>query len=324
MPSDNITLTGKNVSKWNKRTQCAAIDCKNYQCQTTHGFAFHRFPKDPDRCAKWVLNLGNASLMGISSERLHHSYRACSAHFHPNQFKRPSDVHAGLKWDAVPTMINGPNSPPTVISKLRRKPPKKRQELPPKKRKQSYVPPSTANSSTPESVQQPTDSMTDITAPVAAVAGPSMPLTPLLPPVSLPTDLEEVAAKERALKMKISSLRSQVCKLKVRVRELNQLTKTSKAGVNEESLMTQLKKLLPAKAFAFVRTQIRVSQRKANGFRWTTQDKAFFLSLLHASPKCYSLLFDVFSMPSVRTLQKLMKERKELGRDMSLPISSEN
>lgn len=252
----------------------------------------------------------------------------CDCKVYPSTFYIPFALpcsHAGLKWDAVPTMINGPNSPPPFISKLMRKPPKKRQELPPKKRKQSYVPLSTANSSTTESVQQPTDSMTEITAPDAAVAGPSMPLTPLLPPASLPTDLEDAAAKERALKMKICSLRSQVCKLKVRVRELNQLMKTSKAGVNKESLMTQLKKLLPAKAFAFVRTQIRVSQRKANGFRWTTQDKAFFLSLLHASPKCYRLLFDVFSMPSVRTLQKLMKERKELGhRDMSLPISSEN
>ncbi|RXN38322.1 Transposable element P transposase [Labeo rohita] len=47
-----------------------------------------------------------------------------------------------------------------------------------------------------------------------------------------------------------------------------------------------------------------MSQRKCQGYRWTTQDKAFFLSLWHASPKCYRLLCKVFSMPSVRTLQK--------------------
>ncbi len=130
-----------------------------------------------------------------------------------------------------------------------------------------------------------------------------MPLTPLLPPMSLPTGLE-AAAREHALKMKIRSLKVQVCKLKA---EVNRLKKTRKACVNKESVMKQLKKLLPAKAYAFVSTQIHMFQRKAHGFRWTTQDKAFFLSLLHASPKCYRLLFKVFTMPSVRTLQKLMK-----------------
>jgi len=41
--------------------------------------------------------------------------------------------HAGLKWDAVPTMIDAPNPPPPL--ELKRKPPKPRQELAPKKRK---------------------------------------------------------------------------------------------------------------------------------------------------------------------------------------------
>lgn len=165
---------------------------------------------------------------------------------------------------------------------------------------------SNAGSSTADSVQHPTGSETDMNLLDASEAGPSMPLTSLLPPMSLPTGLE-AAAKENALKMKIRNLKIQVCKLKAKMREVNRLKKTRKAGVNKESVMKQLKKLLPAKSYAFVRTQIHMFQRKAHGFRWTTQDKAFFLSLLHASPKCYRLLFKVFSMPSVRTLQKLMK-----------------
>ncbi|XP_058632022.1 uncharacterized protein LOC131540777 isoform X2 [Onychostoma macrolepis] len=296
-------VTTKEKSKWTKRTQCSAINCKNYQCNSTN-LAFHRFPKDPNRCARWVQNLRNASLMGISSQRLHHNYRVCSAHFHASQFKRPSNVHAGLKWDAVPTMVNAPNPPPPLDLKLKRKPPKTRQELPPKRRKKSnivYLP--NAGSSTADSVQHPTGSETDVTSPDASVARPSMPLTPLLPPMSLPKGLE-TASREHALKMKIRSLKVQVCKLKA---EVNRLKKTRKACVNKESVMKQLKKFLPAKAYAFVSTQIHMFQRKAHGFRWTTQDKAFFLSLLHASPKCYRLLFKVFSMPSVRTLQKLMK-----------------
>ncbi|XP_016106283.1 52 kDa repressor of the inhibitor of the protein kinase-like isoform X2 [Sinocyclocheilus grahami] len=240
-------MTTKEKSKWNKRTQCSAINCKNYQCNSTH-LAFHRFPKDPDRCARWVQNLRNASLMGISFQRLHHNYRVCSAHFHTSQFKRPSNVHAGLKWDAVPTMVNAPTPPPPLDLVLKRKPPKTRQELPPKRRKKSnivYLP--NTGSSTADSVQQPTGSETNITSPDASVARPSISLTPLLPPMSLPTGLE-AAAREHALKMKIRSLKVQVCKLKA---EVNRLKKSRKACVNKESVMKQLKKLLPAKAYAF-------------------------------------------------------------------------
>ena len=195
-------------------------------------------------------------------------------------------------------------------------------------KKSNVVQPSNAASSSADSVSE-----TDITTPDATVAGPSMPLTPLLPltpqtpplpltpllpqtpllpPTSLPTNSEAVA-KERALKMKIRSLESQVCKLKKKVREHVQLKKTR---TTVQSVLKQLKELLPAKAYAFMSTQIRVSQRKALGVRWTSQEKAFFLALLQASPKCYKLLFDVFSMPSVRTLQKLNSaERRYTSQD---------
>ncbi|XP_065149841.1 uncharacterized protein [Paramisgurnus dabryanus] len=395
--------------KWNKRTQCSAIHCKNYQCNNSD-VAFHRFPKEPDRCAKWVQNLRNASLMGMSSQRLNTNYRVCSAHFDASQFKRSCDVHAGLKWNAVPTVVSAPDPPAPLDLKLKRKRPKKCQELPSKKRTKSFIVDlPNAVSSTADSVEQPPDSKTSHDA---SVAGPSTPPTPLLPPVSLPpvslppvslppvslppvslpsvslpsvslppvslppvslppvslppvslppvslppvslppvslppvslppvslppvslppvslppvslptmslptmslptmslpTDLEAAAAREKVLKKNIKNLRVQVCRMKAKIRNMNQLNKTRKASVNKETVMEELKKLLPAKTYAFMRTQIRVSQRKANGFRWTTQDKAFFLSLLHASPKCYRLLLDVFCMPSVRTLQKLMK-----------------
>lgn len=102
--------------------------------------------------------------------------------------------------------------------------------------------------------------------------------------------------------MKIRSLKTRVSKLRSTVKQLRQ-TKLSRAG-DKERVMKELQRLLPAKVFAFVRTQLRMSQRKCQGYRWTTQDKTFFLSLWHTSPKCYRLLCRVFSMPSVRTLQK--------------------
>ncbi|KAK9966087.1 hypothetical protein ABG768_003217 [Culter alburnus] len=297
-------MTTKEKAKWNKRTQCSAIHCKNYQCSTTE-VAFHRFPKDPDRCARWVLHLRNASLLGISPLQLNQNYRVCSAHFHSSQFKRACDVHAGLKWNAVPTMVNDPDPPLPLDLRLRRKRSKTRQKLPLKKRQKKIVCLANVVSSTADSVQQPPDSVvhppTAVTSPDAPVAGPSTPLTPLLPTAVEPSE------KERALKLKIRNLSAQVCKLKAKMRKMTPLKKTVNAGINKAFVMEQLKKLLPAKAYAFVSTQIRASQRKARGFRWSTQDKAFFLSLLHASPRCYSLLLKVFFMPSVRTLQKLVK-----------------
>ncbi|XP_073725539.1 uncharacterized protein [Misgurnus anguillicaudatus] len=204
-------------------------------------------------------------------------------------------------------MINVPNPPPPLDLEIKRKPPKTRQELPSKKRKKDYVVYlSNAGSSTADSVLQTTGSETDMDLLDASVAGPSVPLTPLLPPMALPTG-QKADTWEHAMKMKIRNLKIQVYKLKAKKKEVNRLKKTRKAGINKESVMKQLKKLLPAKAYAFVSTQIRLSQQKARGFRWTSQDKAFFLSLLHASPKCYRLMFEVFSMPSVRTLLKLMK-----------------
>ncbi|XP_062398427.1 52 kDa repressor of the inhibitor of the protein kinase-like isoform X2 [Sardina pilchardus] len=124
--------------KRNQTEQCSAINCENYQCDSKH-LAFHRFPKDPHRCASWVENLGNASLMKISCKELRKSYNVCSAHFLPSQFKRPSDVHAGLKRDAVPTRANAPKRSSPLDTELQRKRPKQRQEMATKKRKQSHV-----------------------------------------------------------------------------------------------------------------------------------------------------------------------------------------
>ncbi len=114
------------------------------------------------------------------------------------------------------------------------------------------------------------------------------------------------AAAECTLKLKIRALKSQVSKLRAKVKQLQRpkVSKGQKELAKKELVMEELQRLLPAKAYAFVSTQLRMSQRKCQGYRWTTQDKAFFLSLWHASPKCYRLLCKIFSMPSIRTLQK--------------------
>lgn len=98
-----------------------------------------------------------------------------------------------------------------------------------------------------------------------------MSLTPLLTPMSLPTGLE-ASAREHALKMKIRSLKVQVCKLKA---EVNRLKKTRKACVNKESVMKQLKKLLPAKAYAFTSKSISTTDIPADSQYTFLKDKQY-------------------------------------------------
>lgn len=93
--------------------------------------------------------------------------------------------------------------------------------------------PLNAGSSTANSDQQTTvSSETNITAD-GAVAGPSVPMTPRMQPALLLPDLE-AAAKERAMKVKIRSLKSQECKLKAKVRKLDRQKETSKAGIRTQ------------------------------------------------------------------------------------------
>ena len=72
-------------------------------------------------------------------------------------------------------------------------------------------------------------------------------------------------------------------------------------------LRTSLAEFLPHGQLQFVMSQLNSAVRRARGRRWTNSDKAFALSLLHASPKTYRKLRHVFSLPSTQTLKKAMQ-----------------
>ncbi|KAI2647200.1 Transposable element P transposase [Labeo rohita] len=166
--------------------------------------------------------------------------------------------------------------------------------------KQSHVPPSEKDSVAGSSSQEQVNE--------EAVAGSSSMRERHIEDVvySSVRQCHRTAAAECSLTLKIRALKSQVSKLRAKVKHLQRqkVSKGKKELTKKELMMKELQHLLPAKVYAFVFTQLQMSQRKCQGYRWTTQDKAFFLSLWHASPKCYRLLCKVFSMPSVRTLQK--------------------
>ena len=74
-----------------------------------------------------------------------------------------------------------------------------------------------------------------------------------------------------------------------------------------EKLKEDLSQVLSAATLNFVLSQIRVATAKNKGQRWTPQDKALALSLLHSSPKTYRLLQKIFRLPSVKTLSRVMQ-----------------
>ncbi|XP_076441982.1 uncharacterized protein LOC143281002 isoform X3 [Babylonia areolata] len=93
---------------------CSAVNCKNSRKK---GWTLFRFPKDEDRCKKWVQNTRRADLQGKTSEYLYTNCKLCSEHFEPNQFMNPSAEKLSLVWNAVPTLFNIPNPPPKVTTK---------------------------------------------------------------------------------------------------------------------------------------------------------------------------------------------------------------
>ena len=73
---------------------------------------------------------------------------------------------------------------------------------------------------------------------------------------------------------------------------------------NLAKLKFTLSEYLSGTSLDFVMSQCHMANVSATGRRWSTQQKAFALSLLHASPKAYKLLRRVFLLPSTATLKR--------------------
>lgn len=83
-------------------SRCCAPTCTN-SSDNTSGVSFFRFPKDEERCRKWVANCGRLDLRDKPAEKLFANYRLCSAHFTKESFS--STYRNRLAWNAVPTLF---------------------------------------------------------------------------------------------------------------------------------------------------------------------------------------------------------------------------
>ena len=65
------------------------------------------------RCKEWVLRSGRYDLLHKDVAKLHRTCLFCSNHFEDSQFMNPQEKKR-LVWNAVPTLFNMPDQPPSV------------------------------------------------------------------------------------------------------------------------------------------------------------------------------------------------------------------
>ncbi|KAK2871050.1 hypothetical protein Q8A67_023577 [Cirrhinus molitorella] len=86
---------------------CAALNCSR---NSTHSvLAFFRFPRDPERCKKWVENCSRSDLKDKTPDHLNKYHRLCARHFEPNLITKTSPFRTVLKDNAVPTIFDNPS-----------------------------------------------------------------------------------------------------------------------------------------------------------------------------------------------------------------------
>jgi len=265
-------------------TFCSAANCSNaYYKDSCREKSFFCFPSDEARCRAWVQNCRRADLMGKKAHYLHKVCRLCSDHFEENQFTTPEKKR--LNWNAVPTIFNVPNPPMPMTTK--RSAPRDRSHGSPSQKRKRHA--ATAGVCSKEPAEDET-----CTAP---------------PDDS--KDPENEMAKAENLKRKLSRVRNQLYRRKKKDCK-EKISKKEKAAKRQNASMQELERKLSeffsGTTLEFLRTQLRLINRKRQGFRWKDTDKAFALSLFHASPKAYRILKQLFLLPSVNTLRRIMRK----------------
>ncbi|KAM3933210.1 52 kDa repressor of the inhibitor of the protein kinase [Leptodactylus fuscus] len=83
---------------------CAAPNCTRKSTQSD--LAFFRFPRDPNRCQKWVENCRRYDLEDKTPDQLNKHYRLCAQHFEDSMICRSSPYRTVLRENAIPTIFD--------------------------------------------------------------------------------------------------------------------------------------------------------------------------------------------------------------------------
>ncbi|KAG8231015.1 hypothetical protein J437_LFUL010937, partial [Ladona fulva] len=118
---------------------------------------------------------------------------------------------------------------------------------------------------------------------------------------------EAVTPRKRKL---IKIAKALFSKFKRTRRDLQKSKKSISSLLNEsEGHIPFLEKFagkLSKAAAVFIAAQLRTTVQKARARRWSLEEKLLFLSILRRSPKAYSLLSALFTLPTPRTLSKFL------------------
>ena len=94
--------------------RCAAYNCDNNRFDNPE-LSFFRFPKDEQRCKRWVINSRREDLLGKSSDALFKGGTVlCANHFETSQFT--STKKTLKRGKAIPTLFNVKNKPQRIES----------------------------------------------------------------------------------------------------------------------------------------------------------------------------------------------------------------
>ena len=100
----SVQKKGKSKGQW-----CSAINCKNNR-SANKDISFFRFPKDKQRCKKWVMNSRREDLLKYSFDHLSKSNVLCANHFEESQFtpSKQKNLKRNHRTGEIPTLFDVP------------------------------------------------------------------------------------------------------------------------------------------------------------------------------------------------------------------------
>lgn len=90
---------------------CAILNCTSNNPTTPTVPPLFRFPRDPERCKRWVESCHRSDLDELTPEQLYKHHRICAKHFEPFLIDTTSQNAAVLKDEATPTIFDSTDHP---------------------------------------------------------------------------------------------------------------------------------------------------------------------------------------------------------------------
>ena len=186
-----------------------------------------------------------------------------------------------LVWNALPSIFDVPNPPPTVTPT--RKPPKRRKVT----------------------VEQDTNSK-NVKEARTVSKGPlsQVPVSEISPTKSSSAPIPETPTKGN-LKKQIKRLNSKIWRRDRAIKNTPKNKNNTKQHI--DAIVNELDEYLPTNTVKFIKTQVKMSKRTKKGYRWPAQEKTLALSIYYHSKKAYKILGKIFKLPSKSTLHRVLQ-----------------